>query len=252
MTTVIVDRRFRGPPNSANGGYVAGLLARAVGPSAEVTLRQPPPLDTPMQVVAVEGGAELRHGETLIATGRAVELDVGDVPAADFAAAEAAATRPIISPERHGLPMCFACGPDRAPGDGLRLLSGPLDPSLPLGTSACAVSWMPHESLTGEDGRVADVFVWSALDCPTGMALSLAQRTAPTGERVTTLLGRLALRLEGRPRIGERCVVVTWPTGEDGRKHFADGALLGESGDVLAVARATWIKVDRQTQLGAA
>ena len=41
-----IDRRFRGPPDSGNGGYVAGLLAKALGGSGvEVTLRAPPPLD---------------------------------------------------------------------------------------------------------------------------------------------------------------------------------------------------------------
>jgi hypothetical protein len=45
-------------------------------------------------------------------------------------------------------------------------------------------------------------------------------------------------------------VVVAWPTGRDGRKIFAGGALLGKDGEVLAVAQATWLQVDPQVQRG--
>ena len=39
----------------------------------------------------------------------------------------------------------------------------------------------------------------------------------------------------------ERCVVLAWPLGEDGRKLYAATALYGEDGRPLARARATWI-----------
>ena len=45
---VVVAEQFRGPPDSGNGGYVSGLLAGYLSPSAaaegvEVTLRAPTP-----------------------------------------------------------------------------------------------------------------------------------------------------------------------------------------------------------------
>ena len=43
----IIRKRFCGPPNSGNGGYVCGLLANALGEPAQVTLHAPPPLDPP-------------------------------------------------------------------------------------------------------------------------------------------------------------------------------------------------------------
>jgi len=49
------------------------------------------------------------------------------------------------------------------------------------------------------------------------------------------------LQLRRLPATGERCVVVAWPLGEDGRKLFAATALLGEHGELLARARQTWI-----------
>ena len=45
---------------------------------------------------------------------------------------------------------------------------------------------------------------------------------------------------------GERCVVVGWPLAEDGRSCLAGTALLGESGEPLAVGRQVWI-VPRST-----
>ena len=39
MQTMTIPRRFRGPPNSGNGGYVCGMLARQIAGAAEVTLR---------------------------------------------------------------------------------------------------------------------------------------------------------------------------------------------------------------------
>jgi hypothetical protein len=44
--------------------------------------------------------------------------------------------------------------------------------------------------------------------------------------------------------------VTAWPTGRDGRKLFASSALLGPQGEVLAIAQAIWLIVDRQVVLG--
>jgi hypothetical protein len=60
----------------------------------------------------------------------------------------------------------------------------------------------------------------------------------------------MSASIAARPRIGERCAITAWPVGRDGRKRFAEAAIHGEAGRLLAVARATWIAVDRQVQLG--
>jgi hypothetical protein len=39
---VIIDPRFRGPPDSGHGGYVCGVVAGLIDGTAEVTLRRPP------------------------------------------------------------------------------------------------------------------------------------------------------------------------------------------------------------------
>jgi hypothetical protein len=62
----------------------------------------------------------------------------------------------------------------------------------------------------------------------------------------------MSARIEARPHPGERCVITAWEAGRDGRKRVAEAAAFGEAGTLLAVARATWIAVDRQVQLGRA
>ncbi len=77
--TITIPRRFNGPPQSANGGYACGLVAAVVGGPAEVTLRSPPPLDTPLSIVPNGDRVEIRDGETLVAVGEPVEFEL-DVP----------------------------------------------------------------------------------------------------------------------------------------------------------------------------
>jgi hypothetical protein len=64
------------------------------------------------------------------------------------------------------------------------------------------------------------------------------------------LLGRMAAQIKQCPKPGEKCVIVAWPTGRDGRKLFANSALLAADGKLLAVAQATWVVVGRHVQLG--
>ena len=109
--------------------------------------------------------------------------------------------------------------------------------------------WVPYPDLAGKDGRVTAEFVWAALDCPTGFAC-MASRQLGMGGHEPILLGRMTARINACPRPGDRCVLTAWPTGRDGRKLFADSALLGPDGELLAMARATWLLVDRRVQLG--
>jgi hypothetical protein len=252
MVSLVIDRRFRGPPNSGNGGYVCGCLARHVAGDAEVTLRAPPPLERPLEILTgADGGLALRENDRLLATARAASLDVPDVPRVSYEAASEAVRRTPYDEQTHNLPTCFVCGPARAPGDGLRIFAGPLQPGTNPGKPVVfAASWIPHESLSGADGYVAPEFVWAALDCPTGYCSVGARHLGLNGDE-TVLLGRMAARIDRRPRPGDRCVVAAWPTGREGRKLFADSALLSEEQDVLATARTTWLLVDRQVQLGA-
>ena len=51
----------------------------------------------------------------------------------------------------------------------------------------------------------------------------------------------MTARVDRVPEAGEPCIVVSWPLGEDGRKLYAGTALFAEHGELLALARQTWI-----------
>jgi len=252
MIPIVIDKRYRGPPNSGNGGYVCGRLARHIAGGAEVTLRAPPPLDRPLDVVAtVDGACELRDGAGVVAIGRPVRIELAVPETATFEAARAAELLTPVKPHEHPLPGCFVCGPSRAAGDGLRIFAGPLPGRSRNASAVLAATWTPGPALAAEDGFVAPEILWAALDCPTGYAANY-DRESGGFDRTPLLLGRMSARIDARPRPGERCVITAWETGRDGRKRLAEAAVHGEAGTLLAVARATWIAVDRQVQLGRA
>ena len=51
MTALTIERRYNGPPDSGNGGYVCGSIAEALQADLRVRLTRPPPLDTPMPLL---------------------------------------------------------------------------------------------------------------------------------------------------------------------------------------------------------
>jgi hypothetical protein len=239
--TVVIDRRFCGPPDSANGGYTCGVLASYVGNPAEVTLRQPPPLERPLTVSLTVDGAQLLDGDLLVAEARAVASVDVDVPApVSFADAHAAGARSYVlaSPEEHPFPTCFVCGPHRAERDGLRVFVGPVE-----GVDGLyAAPWIPDASLVPADGAgvaaVPPEFVWAALDCSGGIAgLSTVERSAPY------VLGRLSCEVVAPVAVGEECAVLGWQLGTSGRKLEVGSAVFRADGTLAGRARAVWIRL---------
>ena len=65
---VTIERRYRGPLTSANGGYACGrLAAHVVADEVEVTLRLPPPLERPLAVERDGELVRLLDGDALVA-----------------------------------------------------------------------------------------------------------------------------------------------------------------------------------------
>ena len=218
---LVIDRHFRGPTESANGGYTCGVLASLLHGPAEVTLRLPPPLERALEVDWQDDRQriELRDGDSLVAEATAAEVDVDAPGAIPFD--EAAAAELPKGDTESAFPECFVCGWAR--DDGLGIYAGPV-PDREL----VAATWTPSAE------HVAPEFVWAALDCPGAYAVH-------GGERGMPVLGRLAARVEHLPHPGEPCVVLAWPLGEDGRKLYAGTAVYGDDERLLGVARATWI-----------
>jgi hypothetical protein len=232
---VIIDERFCGPPQSGNGGYVCGVLARLIDGPAEVSLRRPPPLGRPLEVQRLdEGSVVLRDGDTVIADGSPTTLEI-DVPhPVSFADAEVAA-RSYRGFRWHAFPMCFVCGPQRAKGDGLRIFPGTVQ-----GRDIVAAPWTPDASLADEDGTVRPEFLWAALDCPSGWAIFTHSPRFQSHSPPLALLGRVAAKVIGPVARGERCVLVGWPLHVDGRKLYAGSALFSADG-LRAAARVAWV-----------
>lgn len=234
---VIVADRFRGPPGSANGGYLSGLLAARVGTDGPVTvtLRRPPPLDRDLAVSPDDDGVRLHLDDQLIGEARAADAAPAALDPVTPGAAEQAMSR-YAGLVEHPFPGCFVCGVDRAADDGLALRPGPLadDPA----TVACL--WRPHVSLAGEDGRTLPAEqVWAALDCPGGWAFDLPGRPM--------VLGRMTAVVHALPVVGQTCVCVGHAVRQEGRKSFSASTVRAADGTLLGAAEAVWIAVDPAT-----
>jgi len=230
---VTIERRFRGPSESGQGGYSCGLLARALdAPAAEVTLRAPPPLDVELELVGADDGARLFHGGELIAEATALselELDL-PAPVSLEEAAAAADSSPLH--EHHAAPECFVCGPLREPGDGLQVLLGEV-----AGRDLVASPCRFDASLPNHEGMLFTEIAWAVLDCPSGWASLLVPEVG------TSVLGRMAARVVGDLEVGRDYVAVGWPLAHEGRKFDGGSALFDLEGQPHAYARARWIEL---------
>ena len=212
---MIVERRFNGPPDSGNGGYTCGLVAAAYGLN-EVTLRTPPPLDTPLDVR--DDG--VYAGDTLVAAPSATTVDVEPPPFPGYDAARAAMAR-YAGLKDHPFPTCYVCGPARDGGLGLR-------PG-PVGDATVATTWTPDSA--------DETTVWASLDCPGAWALMQTDESP-------IVLGRLAVAIDRTPQPGQPHVVVGWRhKPREGRKHYAGTALYDAAGTLLARGQAVWVSL---------
>lgn len=235
-----IPGRFNGPPGSANGGYTCGRVAQLVGAGeVEVSLRRPPPLERPLNVVRDGERVELRDGDTLIAEGGPTELlvEVPDAVARDEVSAAEEAGRETWTAQ-HPFPTCVVCGPARDAGDGLRIFPA----ALPDRDGLFGACWTPSEQESDGNGWVRPELVWAALDCPTSAPV------ANFGEGPPMVLASLAARLGCSVRVGEPHTILSWALDVDGRKRRAAAALYDSDGILTCVSRALWIELRQQAQ----
>jgi len=229
---IVVDRIHCGPPESANGGWISGLLAERVAtgpgkPAVTVRLSSPPPLDTPLTVGGYGAVYLLQHGHRQIATASpSPEIDLELPTPATVDEATAAETR-FEGLVGHPFPTCFSCGTGRDPGEALALRPGPLND----GTGRYAAHWTPREASVP--------LVWAALDCPGGWAAGIAGRPM--------VLGSMTAQVFGMPEVGVPHVVTSWQVLDDGRKHHSASMLHSPAGELLGLATAIWIAVDPES-----
>jgi len=245
--SIIIPARFRGPPESGNGGYVAGAIAECFQSSGtasadsaiEVTLRAPTPLDRSMNAVRPDDdNLQLVLGETLIAEAKRTELslEVPDPPSfADALSAQPESPaffeniNPLI-PEGTGFhPICFCCGADVEPDAGLRVFAAPVE-----GFDGVAAAWQPSTVFADADGLLPERILWAALDCPGQFAYLAA------GIR-TGMLGRMTGRILKPVPVAQELRVIGWCLEVERSKHFAGTALFDEMGDLCGYSRQVWI-----------
>jgi hypothetical protein len=229
-STIVIERRFNGPVHSANGGYACGRVAALVDGPAEVTLRRPVPLDTPLDAERnADGAVTVHHEGALVAeAGPALPLDFEPPHRPTVAEAREATRSCFQAPEL--LAHCYVCSPTRI--DGLGVTFGPLpsDPDM-TGGVLLADATVPHAN-----GHVLPEIVWAALDCP-------SYSPSLWDPHEASLLGRMTAELLEPVPLEHPAVVVGWTLGSEGRKHFSATALLAEDGRTLARATALWIRL---------
>lgn len=228
---ITISPRFCGPPSSGNGGYTSGLLAEQLNEPCSVTLRSPPPLDTPLALSKnAQGHVQLHHGKLLVAEAEPKKLEL-EVPEPVSFQVAALVTDGFVGFQSHPYPTCFVCGPERPHADGLGLYPGAVP-----GRQLVAAAWSPSAELCNSQGDVAQRYVWSALDCPAWFGfLAFSERKAPT------LLGRMAADVQRAPRRGEQCVIMGWHLGTEGRRILCASAMFGADRQCIARAIATWV-----------
>jgi hypothetical protein len=162
------------------------------------------------------------HGDTLVAEARPGRPEI-DTPEPPGLAAASRASEAYPGFRDHPFPTCFGCGPERAEGDGLRIFPGPAGDD-----GLLAAPWAPSDELAADP-----VFIWAALDCPSGFACM------PAGE--PTVLATMTAELLAPVHAGHEYVITAWPISHEGRKHRAGSAIHDADGTRVAVAETLWI-----------
>lgn len=234
MPKIIVAQQFCGPPNSGNGGYVCGVIAKDIEDPATSVLRARVPLDVHLSLLTEDGAVHLKDAEGAL-VGRATPADRALLPippeAPSMRAAREAGARYVGHVDRIH-PICFTCGPERREGDGLRVFPGQIE-GAPAGHVGCV--WTPHMDFADPQGLAPVEVIWAALDCPGFFAW-----VGKEG-RHGALLGTMTGEVIRRPRCGHEYIVMAWPLERSGRKETAGVALFAMNGELLARGHQVWI-----------
>jgi hypothetical protein len=220
---VLIDPRFQGPTGSGQGGYTAGILAGHLGGRVMVDIHRPIPLGVELRVEVEGDRARALHGDEVVLRAARVSQVFAASPPVEVDAARAAWGRP----QSHASPDCFACG---LGAESFRVWAGPVADGI------LASPWSPPSWSAGASGRVADPFVWAAIDCPAGWAIA-----RQTSRRTLTI------------QFGAEILAPIYPVGEyvvtavaqrwRGRAFRAATSLYEPGGRLMARASSVWLEV---------
>ncbi len=265
---VRVPTRFRGPPDSANGGVAAGLYAClgevALGQPVRrlnVRLHIPPPLLTDLPysfepdpldpsrttvTVATQDGTTVLSGWVSPDPDPVIPAEVAEHLGA-HATLDAEQQHRFdswVEPPRRqpseAFNTCFVCGPEAEGGLRLRLR--------PVADDITWLDWRPEPDWMNRDG-VALLPAIASLDCTA--AQGLAERGVVDGDEAF-LLGTYDAEVLERP-VGADATdlrIVTTYAGRDGRKVFTHQGLFTPDGRPMILGLATWIIVPPEVAAG--
>ncbi|MFF2549826.1 PaaI family thioesterase [Nocardia sp. NPDC058058] len=238
LDTLTIPDYIHGYPELAFGGYVAGMLAaRSGAPTVRVDFRRAVGISTPVLLAAEDGNATLSSPDgTLLVEAAPAILDLDVPPTPSWAEAKTATETALSSPHRR-VSDCYGCGVACAPGRGVRLFAWAV-PERRVLTAA----WTPDPGLAVENGELTTESVWSALDCPGGLAAWIYSGMAP-GAFTAALTATQFQPIHA----GTEYISHAWPISGEGRKHTVGVALSTPEGELCAVAEALWIE-PRTTQ----
>ena len=224
-----IGRTYNGPPDSANGGYVCGLIASKIDGDAQITLRKPPPLETELYwdlntfKLSDEAGVLIAEAKSTV-----LQLEVPDPPSLEEAQQ---AKQHYAGFAYHAFPSCFVCGPARPKDNGLHIYAGPLEKTKDIVVS----DWIPSSKwCADQSNHIRPEFVWAALDCPG--AFAVMERKVPM------VLGRMTAKVLQPVIAGVPSVIAGWKIGSEGRKSFT-GTALWQHGQLMAFAKSVWISL---------
>ena len=233
MSKITIGRQFCGPPNSGNGGYVCGVLAKDHEGPVTAVIRAPVPLDVDLLLERRDGASVLTGAEgVVIGQGGPAWQVLPEPPLVPTLDEARAAMAGYVGHSQRVHPICFTCGNERGEGDGLRVFPGQLA-GAESGVVAC--TWTPHAAFADTDGTVASEVVWAALDCPGFFAW--VEKEGRHG----ALLGTMTGEVLASPKAGEAYVVLAWPIAREGRKEIAGVALFDGGGRLMARGHQVWI-----------
>ena len=208
----------------------AARRALVDAPAAEVTLRRPPPLETPLAVARGDGGVALLDGDDVVAEARAAALALDGPPpvALDERPPRPSTSRGSTTTRSRPASAAAPARPGRRavplhrPGRR-RALRRALDAA---GVDAATATWSIR------------CFAWAALDCPS---------SAPGPRHDQRARGARAL--DGRARGPDRGRLATRDPVLAGTIRRAQaphrGALFTAAGERRAAGRAVWVELAR-------
>ncbi|MBV1914540.1 MAG: hypothetical protein KUG72_04090 [Pseudomonadales bacterium] len=247
-----IATRYCGPPDSANGGYVAGLLAKSLRATSnadqlgiQVRLLAPPPLEQPLDLYEMKSeqgelGALLQMGQTEIAV--ATLVPALSAPPAAPTVQQAEAAMAGFDGSDHPFPGCFVCGPGRDPADALCIYPGGVSSVPPTEKPMVASTWQVDANYCDDNGVLKTEILCAALDCPSSFGIL----EVPTNKEMEPMvLASFTFMLSGDLKAGEQAIAVGWAESRKGRKAFGGSAIYNSAGQCVAHAEALWISLNR-------